>query len=122
MSGEYRPIEGHQPVTTSVHPYRLSWMYPPDARLCWGPLGKTRLTRRPSCEGRLRPGQPTRASSPGKTMFIDESEAADELQRLTRELENFQDIAQQLVPLPGEVPTLEGFDIWGGSLQVSGTV
>jgi serine phosphatase RsbU (regulator of sigma subunit) len=55
-------------------------------------------------------------------MFIDESEAADELQRLTRELENFQDIAQQLVPLPGEVPTLEGFDIWGGSLQVSGTV
>ena len=55
-------------------------------------------------------------------MFIDESDAADELQRLTRELENFQDIAQQLVPLPGEVPTLDGFDIWGGSLQVSGTV
>jgi serine phosphatase RsbU (regulator of sigma subunit) len=55
-------------------------------------------------------------------MFIDESEAADELQRLTRELENFQDIAQQLVPLPGEVPTLEGFDVWGESLPVSGTV
>ena len=47
-------------------------------------------------------------------MFMNESEAAEELQRLTRELENFQDIAQQLVPLPGEVPTLEGFDIWGG--------
>jgi serine phosphatase RsbU (regulator of sigma subunit) len=55
-------------------------------------------------------------------MFIDESEAADQLQRLTRELENFQYIAQQLVPLPGEVPTLDGFDIWGGSLQLSGTV
>jgi len=55
-------------------------------------------------------------------MFMNESEAAEELQRLTRELENFQDIAQQLVPLPGEVPTLEGFDIWGGSLQVSGSV
>ena len=53
---------------------------------------------------------------------MSESEAADELQRLTRELENFQSIAQQLVPLPGEVPTLEGFDIWGGSLQVSGSV
>ena len=52
-------------------------------------------------------------------MFIDESEAADELQRLTRELENFQDIAQQLVPLPGEVPTVDGFDIWGGSLQLT---
>ena len=55
-------------------------------------------------------------------MFMNESEAADLLQRLTRELENFQDIAQQLVPLPGEVPTLEGFDIWGGSLPVSGSV
>ena len=55
-------------------------------------------------------------------MFMNESEAAEELQRLTGELENFQDIAQQLMPLPGEVPTLEGFDIWGGSLQVSGSV
>jgi serine phosphatase RsbU (regulator of sigma subunit) len=55
-------------------------------------------------------------------MFIDESEAADELQRLTRELENFQYIAQQLLPLPGDVPTVEGFDIWGGSLQLSGSV
>jgi serine phosphatase RsbU (regulator of sigma subunit) len=55
-------------------------------------------------------------------MFIDESEAADELQRLTRELENFQHIAQQLVPLPGEVPMLDGFEIWGGSLQLSGSV
>lgn len=55
-------------------------------------------------------------------MFMNDSEAAEELQRLTRELENFQDIAQQLVPLPGEVPTIDGFDIWGGSLQVSGSV
>src|SRR3970040_1842077 len=53
---------------------------------------------------------------------MSESEASDELQRLTRELENFQDIAQQLVPLPGEVPTLRGFDIWGGSLPLSGLV
>ena len=49
-------------------------------------------------------------------------EAPDELQRLTRELENFQDIARQLVPLPGEVPTLQGFDIWGGSLALAGSV
>jgi serine phosphatase RsbU (regulator of sigma subunit) len=45
-----------------------------------------------------------------------------ELQRLTRELENFQEIAQQLVPLPGEVPTLRGFDIWGGTIPLSGPV
>ena len=58
----------------------------------------------------------------GVTGFMSDSEAADELQRLTRELENFQDIAQQLVPLPGEVPTLQGFDIWGGSLPLSGSI
>jgi serine phosphatase RsbU (regulator of sigma subunit) len=53
---------------------------------------------------------------------MSESEATGELQRLTRELENFQDIARQLVPLPGEVPTLQGFDIWGGSLPLAGSV
>lgn len=51
-----------------------------------------------------------------------ESEIADELRRLTRELDNFQDIVQQLVPLPGEVPLLQGFDIWGGTLPLSGSV
>jgi serine phosphatase RsbU (regulator of sigma subunit) len=53
---------------------------------------------------------------------MSESGATGELQRLTRELENFQDIARQLVPLPGEVPTLQGFDIWGGSLPLAGSV
>jgi len=47
---------------------------------------------------------------------------ATELQRLTREIENFQDIARQLVPLPGEVPKLQGFDIWGGSLALRGSI
>ena len=51
-----------------------------------------------------------------------ESDAAEELQRLTRELENFQNIAKYLVPLPGEVPRLEGIDVWGGSLQLNGSV
>jgi len=53
---------------------------------------------------------------------MSESEATSELQRLTRELENFQDIARQLVPLPGEVPTLQGFDVWGGSRPLGGSV
>ena len=39
-----------------------------------------------------------------------ESGAAEELQRLTRELDNFQSIAKYLVPLPGEVPRLSGTD------------
>jgi len=51
-----------------------------------------------------------------------ESQAAEELQRLTRELDNFQNIAKYLVPLPGEVPLLNGIDVWGGSLQLNGSV
>ena len=36
------------------------------------------------------------------------------LAHLVRELENFQDIASHLLPLPGEVPRLPGIDVWGG--------
>ena len=49
-------------------------------------------------------------------------EASQELERLTRELDNFQSIAKYLVPLPGDVPRLSGIDIWGGSLQLNGSV
>jgi serine phosphatase RsbU (regulator of sigma subunit) len=47
---------------------------------------------------------------------------SEELERLTRELDNFQNIAKYLVPLPGEVPRLSGIDVWGGSLQLNGSV
>jgi serine phosphatase RsbU (regulator of sigma subunit) len=46
----------------------------------------------------------------------------EELERLTRELDNFQNIAKYLVPLPGEVPRLDGIDVWGGSIQLNGSV
>lgn len=46
----------------------------------------------------------------------------DQLRRLTHELDNFQDIARQLVPQPGEVPQVRGFDIWGGTLPLAGPV
>lgn len=46
----------------------------------------------------------------------------EELERLTRELDNFQNIAKYLVPLPGEVPRLNGIDVWGGSIQLNGSV
>ena len=49
-------------------------------------------------------------------------EASLELERLTRELENFQDIAKYLLPLPGEVPRLQGIDVWGGTLPLNGSV
>ena len=49
-------------------------------------------------------------------------DASEELQRLTRELDNFQNIAKYLVPLPGEVPRLSGIDVWGGSIALNGSV
>ena len=53
---------------------------------------------------------------------LNQLDAAAELRRLTRELDNFQSIAKYLLPLPGEVPRLRGFDVWGGSIPLSGTV
>ena len=44
------------------------------------------------------------------------------LAHLVRELENFQDIASHLIPLPGEVPRLPGIDVWGGTRPLSGAV
>src|SRR6188508_3504285 len=44
------------------------------------------------------------------------------LAHLVRELENFQDIASYLIPLPGEVPRLRGIDVWGGTRPLTGTV
>ena len=44
------------------------------------------------------------------------------LAHLVRELENFQDIASNLLPQPGEIPRLRGIDVWGGSLPLTGAV
>jgi serine phosphatase RsbU (regulator of sigma subunit) len=44
------------------------------------------------------------------------------LQQLTGELENFEDIARYLLPQPEDVPTLQGIDIYGGTLALNGVV
>jgi serine phosphatase RsbU (regulator of sigma subunit) len=44
------------------------------------------------------------------------------LAHLVRELENFQDIASNLIPQPGEVPRLPGIDVWGGTRPLVGAV
>ena len=41
---------------------------------------------------------------------------------LSRELKNFQDIATCLLPKPGEVPRLNGIEIWGDTLPLNGSV
>jgi serine phosphatase RsbU (regulator of sigma subunit) len=44
------------------------------------------------------------------------------LAHLARELENFQDIARNLLPQPGEVPRLPGIDVWGGTRPLTGAI
>jgi serine phosphatase RsbU (regulator of sigma subunit) len=51
------------------------------------------------------------------------SDVGDErLLRMMEELDNFRDIAKYLVPQPGERPVLDGFDIHGGTIPLSGDV
>ena len=46
----------------------------------------------------------------------------DPLERLKGELKNFQEIAKNIMPLPGEIPTLHGIDVYGGTIPLNGTV
>jgi serine phosphatase RsbU (regulator of sigma subunit) len=51
-----------------------------------------------------------------------DSETADLLAQLSGELNNFEDIAKYILPQPGEVPRLDGMDVWGGTLPLNGSV
>jgi serine phosphatase RsbU (regulator of sigma subunit) len=42
------------------------------------------------------------------------------LRQLTDELENFQEIARNLLPTPGELPRLEGIDVYGKTRPLNG--
>ncbi|MBI4886034.1 MAG: serine/threonine-protein phosphatase [Acidobacteria bacterium] len=53
---------------------------------------------------------------------MNDSEDADLLVQLSAELNNFQEIAKYILPLPGEVPRLEGMDVWGGTRPLNGSV
>jgi serine phosphatase RsbU (regulator of sigma subunit) len=46
----------------------------------------------------------------------------DILRQLTDELTNFQEIAKNLLPQPGELPRLHGIDVYGKSLALNGVV
>jgi serine phosphatase RsbU (regulator of sigma subunit) len=47
---------------------------------------------------------------------------ADLLRHLTGEMDNFEQIAQYLLPQPGDLPQLQGIDIFGGTLALNGTI
>src|SRR5438045_4595090 len=38
------------------------------------------------------------------------------------ELRNFLEIARQIMPLPGEIPTLDGLDVYGAVIPLSGII
>jgi serine phosphatase RsbU (regulator of sigma subunit) len=44
----------------------------------------------------------------------------DPLSLLTDELQNFRDMAKQIMPRPGEIPTLDGIDVFGDTLPLNG--
>ena len=51
-----------------------------------------------------------------------EPDAGDPPVSLAEELRNFQEIANQLIPQPGDVPRLRGIDVWGGTRPLHGAV
>src|SRR5579862_8051241 len=50
------------------------------------------------------------------------TDANELLKYLTSELQNFEDIAQYLLPKPGDLPRLTGIDVYGGTLPLNGTI
>ena len=46
----------------------------------------------------------------------------DTIEQLKNELTNFQEIARNIMPAPGEVPTLQGVEVYGGTIPLNGGV
>ena len=44
------------------------------------------------------------------------------VKQLRGELENFEEIAQHLIPKPGDLPQLRGMDVYGGSVALNGLI
>jgi serine phosphatase RsbU (regulator of sigma subunit) len=56
----------------------------------------------------------------GKRIVV--REESDRLKLLTGEWNNFKEIAAGIVPLPGEIPAVEGIDIYGDTIPLNGVV
>jgi serine phosphatase RsbU (regulator of sigma subunit) len=50
------------------------------------------------------------------------AQTSDPLALLTGELKNFQEIAAHILPRPGELPSVDGIDIYGGTVALNGIV
>jgi serine phosphatase RsbU (regulator of sigma subunit) len=51
-----------------------------------------------------------------------QSDVGELVKQLTSELANFEEIAKNLIPRPGERPRLNGVDVYGGTLPLNGVV
>jgi serine phosphatase RsbU (regulator of sigma subunit) len=51
---------------------------------------------------------------------VSRTEHPASLELLTSELKNFQEIARHIKPLPGEIPGLQGIDVYGGTISLHG--
>jgi len=58
----------------------------------------------------------------GKSEGTMEETSRNSLSELALELENFEEIARYLVPSPGDMPDLDGIDVYGKSLPLNGLV
>jgi serine phosphatase RsbU (regulator of sigma subunit) len=50
------------------------------------------------------------------------TQRTDSLELLAGELKNFHEIVGNILPLPGEIPTLHGIDVYGNSIPLNGVV
>lgn len=50
------------------------------------------------------------------------SDTRDLVKQLTSELANFEDIARYLSPQPGELPRVQGIDVFGGTMALNGVI
>ena len=57
-----------------------------------------------------------------KVSSMAQSQINDPLALLTGELNNFQEIAAYIVPQPGEIPRIEGIDVYGDTVPLNGVV
>jgi hypothetical protein len=99
-------------------------------RRCISYLGSPHAVARGRRRGRRVPAAPNSRTLIGALVSqvspIDETEDVSaqlrQLKQLTREIDNFRDIARYILPTPGEMPRLHGVDIFGGVLPLSGSV
>ena len=69
-----------------------------------------------------RPRVPRTHRYTGVVGITRSSDAGDTFTQLSRELKNFEDIARNLTPRPGDVPQLQGIDVFGGTLPFNGVM